>query len=582
MKRIILLMLGLLLGVVAISAQARPTVVIFEASDTEEMTMDAIDAGEAEITLSWFIANVGNNQAVRLDAYRLNGWERVFQATDVLLADDERTITVQPTLNFNPPTYRLSVVDVNQQIITERILTIPYAVPEAEPRISVFEGVGVRNFTEANLTQGNARVDVRWDVTNRVPGSNLIFDQVLPDNTSITVELPRENLWVSSSGQGVIAPRASADGQIRIRLSLVDVRTNVPYDQAFITVASDGSITSERIATDEEVTAESTEVLQPTTPETTAERAPVDCATVTPGQVPIVGYPGDGCNVFTDANGQTVTVEEFSSTATLGPAGATIPLTWEISGAQSVVIEMYSLAALDGASNAPAALLFENLPASGAASINIPGDFTMGARLVMWAVNPTPDNPNSRFTRLAYAILDLPATADQVLPQPPTTSTTTTSAQPTQITTTTTTSAQPTRTPAPGEIPATPPPTSIVFASYQPFENGAMFYRDDFKEVTVLYENGTAEYFPQARYRDLAENTALFPPEGLFSPLGRFGQVWASSQEIQDELGWATALEQSYQASVERVSDPGGISFRIQLPDGRTIILGGDSWEVAQ
>ncbi len=578
MRQLLLIMLGVVLGSMVISAQARPTIVVFEASNTENMTIDAIDAGEAEITLTWFVANLGNNQAIRLDAYRLNGWERVFPATDVLLADDERVITVLPTLNFHPPTYRLAVVDVNQQIISERLLTIPYTMPEADPRITTFEGLSVRNFTEANLTQGNARVDVRWQVENRVPGSNLIFDQVLPDNTSITVELPRENLWVSSSGQGVVAPRASADGQIRIRLSLVDVRTNVPYDQAFITIAPDGTITSERVEASQEGSAETTAVLEPSTPPT--ERQPVDCATVTPAQVPLIGYPGDGCHVFTDAaSGQTVTVDQFTSSVTLAPAQATIPLSWQVSGAQNAIIEMYSLADLEDATTTPPALSFEDLPPNGAASISIPEDFTMGVRLVMWAVNPTPNNPNSRFARLSYAILDLPATADQAMLQPMVTSSQTVASTP--ATQSTAAPASPTRTPAPGEIPPTPSPISIVFASYQPFENGAMFYRDDFKEVTILYADGTAVYYPQARYRDLPDNMALFPPQGLFSPLGRFGKVWASDQAIQDTLGWATALEQSYQATVERITDPSGIRFHIQLPDGSAIILDSDSWEPA-
>ena len=569
MKKLVILMLSALLGVMAVAAQTRPTVVVFEASNTETMTMDAIDAGEAEITLSWFVSSLGNNQSLRLDAYRMTGWERVFPATDVLLANDERTLTVQPTLNFNPPTYRLVVVDAaTQQIVAERLLTVPYTTPESDPHISVFEGTGVRNFTDANISQGNARVDVSWVIENRVPGSNLIFDQVLPNNTAVTVELPRENLWVSSAGAGAVAPRPSTDGQIRIRLSLVDIRTNTAYDQAFITIAADGTITSERVA----AAGQSTEVLQPTNttpPATSTERQPVDCATVTPANAIFLGYPGDGCNTITDsATGQTISVDEFSSTATLAVPGENVPLTWAVSGAQSALIELYSLSDLEGSTVAPSFLLYENLPTSSSAAITIPAEYTSGARLILWAANP---NPSGNFARLTYAILDLPVTADQVI---------NIGGQQTQsaapVTTDQTTST------TDGEIPPEPSATSIVFASYQPFESGAMFYRDDFKEVTILYADGRAEYYPQARYRDLEDNTQLFPPEGLFSPLGRFGKLWANIETIQTELGWGTAIEQSYQANVERISAAEGISFRIQLPDGTNILLDGDSWEVAQ
>src|SRR5215813_8247677 len=43
------------------------------------------------------------------------------------------------------------------------------------------------------LTNRTARIPVSWTTSNRPEGSNLVFEQALPDGRVLNVELPRDN-----------------------------------------------------------------------------------------------------------------------------------------------------------------------------------------------------------------------------------------------------------------------------------------------------------------------------------------------------------------------------------------------------
>jgi len=73
-------------------------------------------------------------------------------------------------------------------------------------------------------------------VRGRVPTSNLIFEQLLPDGRAISVELPRLSRWIASSGEGVVAPiLPDNDAQeIRLRLRVVDLANDTVYAEQVI------------------------------------------------------------------------------------------------------------------------------------------------------------------------------------------------------------------------------------------------------------------------------------------------------------------------------------------------------------
>src|SRR5690606_39877821 len=111
-------------------------------------------------------------------------------------------------------TLRVSMFDlVNGRVYDLRELTIPVLpegttptpTPTATPMIRFYR-VNAENVSSAELAAGTARITVSWEVANRPPNSNLFFEQILSDGRVVTIELPRPDPIVNSSGDGLSAP----------------------------------------------------------------------------------------------------------------------------------------------------------------------------------------------------------------------------------------------------------------------------------------------------------------------------------------------------------------------------------------
>lgn len=130
-------------------------------------------------------------------------------------------VVQQPTLTLPPPTATAQPVLAQSGDLgivgpppthtprppTATPLILPTAVPPTAipPIINTFttsatqvDGIALANRQET--------VTVRWDVTNRPAGSNLVFEQVFVGGAVRNVELPRHFTEVPSSGQGPVAP----------------------------------------------------------------------------------------------------------------------------------------------------------------------------------------------------------------------------------------------------------------------------------------------------------------------------------------------------------------------------------------
>jgi hypothetical protein len=107
-----------------------------------------------------------------------------------------------------------------------------------EPTIAKFL-VGHTSVTAQSLWDGSVRLPVTWQVDNRPLNTNLVFEQVMPDNTIRNIELPRPYPIVSSSGSGTVAPTLPANvspATITLRLRLVDLNTNATLKQSDVTL----------------------------------------------------------------------------------------------------------------------------------------------------------------------------------------------------------------------------------------------------------------------------------------------------------------------------------------------------------
>jgi hypothetical protein len=116
-----------------------------------------------------------------------------------------------------------------------------------------------------------------------------------------------------------------------------------------------------------------------------------------------------------------------------------------------------------------------------------------------------------------------------------------------------------------------------IWAAYERFERGQMIWREDVREITVLYDDGSYESYKDSWQEGDPVDVPGSPPPGRFAPVRGFGHLYADQSHVRERLGWATTTEVGYTMTVE--THPGGSGlYRVSgsyftLPDGRVISL---------
>ena len=556
-----------------------PTIVSFGV-DLPSITVEAAETGVTEATLSWYTVGVSQGHELVLALYDIGGWTPLLEeADDPLPAVGERTVTVQHPASFAPPTYRLAIVDGEGRVLDERTVTIPYETSTDVPVIESFI-TSVEVIDAYLFLQGIVEFPVSWQVTNRQPTTNLVFEQIRADGRVTSVELPRASLWVPSQGEGMVAPAAPEVGEpILLRLSVVDLvegetlatrelsvevdTTTTPAIRSFEADASTVDATAlargtARVAVRWEVAnrlPESNLVFEQVMPDGRAvsvelPRAEVMVPSMGEGVVAPVMPPAGAASWIqlrlrvVDVNsGVTYDVRDLmlgvvgsvvplptqtgAPPATLQPTappvaftvtpdtidrGGTVTLEWEARGASSVII--YRL--LPTGQFGP--VLGERLPIRGSLTVSVP---TLYVDRVSFYLAALDANDHQLYSTMASARVGCPYTYFFGTPE--------------------------------HEVCPVGEATQVAGA-FQSFQGGYMFWRGDTGEIYVLLAGG----FPSLqRYQDTWAEGETFdvgesPPAGLYQPVRGFGKVWATQPGVRNQLGWATAEERGYTMTVQR------------------------------
>jgi hypothetical protein len=116
-----------------------------------------------------------------------------------------------------------------------------------------------------------------------------------------------------------------------------------------------------------------------------------------------------------------------------------------------------------------------------------------------------------------------------------------------------------------------------VWAAYEAFERGHMVWRDDTREITVLYNDGSFESYEDTWQEGDPVDIPGSPPPRLFAPVRGFGHLYAGQSHVRERLGWATTAEVGYTMTVETILGGSGlhrvVSTYLTLPDDRVISL---------
>ncbi len=225
-----------------------PTVISFTSS-LESVTVSAAESGSEPLTLSWQTVNMTEDMRIQLYAYEIGTWVLLNDdpEADPLPPNGEYELTIQHPLNFNTPTYRLAIMDDARTVeYSQAVVTLAWERDSnlLQPAISRFD-VSPLQVRADDVVYGGEGITVSWDVSNRAPNSNLRFEQVLGDGSVVSVERPRQALWISSQGSGTVAPRlAPGDNVIALRLRLVDMTNGDVLDEAGEQIQVTGSIST--------------------------------------------------------------------------------------------------------------------------------------------------------------------------------------------------------------------------------------------------------------------------------------------------------------------------------------------------
>ena len=242
-QKIFLTILILLWGVFPSLAQAQPTIITFTA-DIEATSLAGLEQTEQEITLQWDIVGLNNLLTVQLHKYFGSSWV----AVEDIPANEfrgEASVRLQHPANFGEPTFRLSIVNQAGDIVTERMLIIPYVDAQATdvaPEITTFELITPSQIVSEQTIEP---VPVIWEIQNRSLISNIRFEQMINGIATI-VELPRNVLWIPSTGEGTLLPEVNPDmTEINLRMQVYNVITNEVYDEEFLDIALEQSPSTE-------------------------------------------------------------------------------------------------------------------------------------------------------------------------------------------------------------------------------------------------------------------------------------------------------------------------------------------------
>ncbi len=469
----------------------RPTITRFVTS-TVSVRPEWLKNRTARIGVSWIAVNravtsnlvfeqvMPDGSARNVELPRENPW--------VASSGDGVAAPFWPGDNVGQIALRVRLVDLlTGRVLDQRSLTVQVDTsPAPAPKIRYFT-TNVNSVDATALAQRTARIAVSWDVDNRQPDTNLVFEQLI-GQSAINVELPRTNPWVSSPGTGVVAPALPSDsGLVSLRVRLINLNTQATLDSRDIILPISGHVGS--------------------------TATPVPSATP-PYTAQVVTYTADKNAVH---------------------QGDSIRVTWDVRNVHHVSLT------LTGWGDPEMKAHIEDLPANGSTLLTIPPfQWGQSKRAIVNLNAYTSPNGNPAFT-VPYV---LTLSCDTHFYSDPSSDCVTTE-------------------PAQGS------------AAYQSFERGIMIWDGATKSIWVLYNDHRADRTVDSwAGGDITWSDPT--PAGRTLPQHGFGQVWTSNESIRNAVGWALGPEQGYTGTfqiavtadtgtrVDYMTDPSGRLYRIE------------------
>ncbi len=223
------------------SGSQQPSISIFSTSATS-VSRAALTNKTARIPVSWGVINRPDNTNLVFEQVLDNGSvvNVELPRTVVIVPSEGNGVAAAVAPGGNSTSIKLQVRLINlatQAELAKRDLTVAITDTSSAPTISLFSTTAT-SVNSAGLAAKSERVPVSWQVYNRPPNSNLVFEQVLSDNSVVNVELPRNNPIVPDYGVGTAAPVTPGGSatSITLQLRLIDLGSQATLDKKTITI----------------------------------------------------------------------------------------------------------------------------------------------------------------------------------------------------------------------------------------------------------------------------------------------------------------------------------------------------------
>ncbi|MEL7235278.1 MAG: hypothetical protein AAGK74_12330, partial [Chloroflexota bacterium] len=488
------------------------------------------------------------------------------------------------------------------------------------PALTAFAASPASPLTTGELASGAASVPVSWTAVNRPVTANLVFEQVLPDNRVVNVELPRENAWVNSSDVGVVAP-VLPDGdvtQIVLRVRLVDLLFNRTFDQRYVYLPVEDS------------SPQPTQITNFESPATSITESEINSGKLIDVTWSVANRPANTNLVFEQVftDGSIINTELPRDVTIVPSSGWGAVRTYLPTGGAGFIRVRVRLINLSSGGTITSSqfdlpVMFADDTATEEPTEEPPED--PGAATLTFSANPAPmystvtvawDVPGANSVNLnwypdrVWLPQNLVQIGNSLAPQGSHTFTLNQFQRgevPFQVvgynsgggrTATVEATLQLT---CAGEFfvddlerydftcPVSAPIESN--AAYQPFDNGFMIWDSVADKIYVGHNNGQLMVFDD-NWDGTTEYTFEDVPSGRIPPARGFGKVYADNPNMATASGWPTAAEQSYTLRRQQIDivDKYGVYLGetyLSLPDGRvlahSLILNNTaSWRMVQ
>ena len=323
--------------------------------------------------------------------------------------------------------------------------------------------------------------EVAWKIVDRPVDTNLVFEQILPDETVVNIEQDRSNVLIptEANGLGIVM---ESDEPIQLRTRLFDLNTGHVITQTSTTIDYDPI----------QIPLETLTNPNPSPPTTNPPLQQPSPVPPTPTHTPTPAFVGGTPTVVQ----QVPQINSFTINPNPVSRSGTITFVWNTQGLTTLgIIPLSEKGGIFQETIASA------LPDVGVTTYMLPQFYVSQAEFILVGT----DENGERHQVQEHVEIECPYQ------------------------------------PAYGaDCPYTQQTVEVVS---QVFEGGLMLWRADTRNIYVFYTTGQYAMYPDTWTGDEYDAPDQ-APEGYYIPQRGFGSLWAWVTEIRTRLGYATTLEQ--------------------------------------